>query len=75
MDIGPIIEAMWMANESEKNIIGFLFDYKRGGDYEQINSSIRIRDHYNFDIIFSTGDELCAEYGKDKKINNDLCAR
>ena len=69
LDISPIIQGMWVANETKKNIIGFLFDYKRGGDYEQINSSLRIRDDYKFDIIFSTGDELCAEYGKDKKLN------
>jgi hypothetical protein len=51
-------------------IIGFLCDYKRAGDYEQINSTKLIGDKdKSIHPIFCTGDELCALYSRSEKLN------
>ena len=51
-------------------IIGFLCDYKRAGDYEQVNAAKLIGDNNKtIHPIFCTGDELCGLYSRSEKLN------
>jgi len=50
-------------------IIGFLCDYKRAGDYEQVLSTSLIREQGGVHPIFCTGDELCALFSRTQGLN------
>jgi hypothetical protein len=51
-------------------IIGFLCDYKRAGDYEQVNAVTNIKnENISIHPIFCTGDELCGLYSRSEKLN------
>jgi len=67
LDIRPIIRGMKQNRKSNNDIINFLLDYKRAGDYEQVNSARKLREMGN-KIIFSTGDELCALYARSQGV-------
>ena len=53
---------------TEEEIEKFLYDYKRSGDYEQVNTMEYIKENYNLSI-FSSIDILCVLYARMKKIN------
>ena len=62
LDLTPIM--LWLIDNYYNEpyiIIGFLCDYKRAGDYEQVNSVNIIKTkHRDLHPIFCTGDELCG---------------
>jgi hypothetical protein len=64
LDIRSIVRNMRISNFPKNEIVNFLLDYKRAGDYEQINSAKVIADKKEEKIIFSTGDQLCALYAR-----------
>ena len=70
LNLNPIIQGMWRNNEDVYDIIGFLLDYKRAGDYEQVNSTKQIEFDFSQYSIFCTGDELCSIYSRIKKLPN-----
>jgi hypothetical protein len=67
LDIRPILRGMKQNNVSINDMINFLLDYKRAGDYEQVNSAKKLRE-MGKKIIFSTGDELCALYARSQGV-------
>lgn len=67
LDIRPILFGMKQNAFDPNDIINFLLDYKRAGDYEQVNSA-KIMKESGKKIIFSTGDELCALYARSKGV-------
>ena len=85
LDLRPIIHGMInsVTNDTEfdqfdqikKDLTFFLFDYKRSGDYEQVNSieqlATTIDNRISKDnIILSTYDRLCSTYASLQNINN-----
>ena len=77
LDIRPIILHM-LLRLSKDNITKFLFDLKRTGDYEQVNSAkIMSLDPIQVgggvciqpaNLIVSTGDQLCSMYARHEKV-------
>ena len=53
---------------NEGEIEKFLYDYKRSGDYEQVNAMEYIKPNYNLSI-FSSIDILCVLYARMKNFN------
>ena len=61
----------------QQNLIKFLLDLKRCGDYEQVDAIRLIQDQNEGtnnrfglqDILFTTGDRLCSLYSRYKKTN------
>jgi hypothetical protein len=64
--LSPIIQGMWKDRIDKRDIIGFLLDYKRAGDYEQVNSTVYLKENSSIYPIFVTGDILCAIYARYK---------
>jgi hypothetical protein len=51
------------------NIIKLLLDYKRGGDYEQVNSAKLMNQQFpKSNIVLLTGDRLCSLYARTQKV-------
>jgi len=77
LDINKIINKLLIKetalNDDDKItlIAKIIADYKRAGDYEQVNSASLIRTHYSDKIntIFTTGDRLCSLYARVNKLN------
>jgi hypothetical protein len=67
LNITPILNGLWRDNIEKNVIIGFLFDYKRAGDYEQVNSTKIIERDFSQKSILCTGDELCGLYSRYKE--------
>jgi hypothetical protein len=67
LNIAPILNGLWRDNIEKTVIIGFLFDYKRAGDYEQVNSTKIIESDFSQKSILCTGDELCGLYSRYKE--------
>jgi hypothetical protein len=67
LDIRPILRGMKKKDFTNEEMINFLLDYKRAGDYEQVNSAKKLID-MGKKIIFSTGDELCALYARSQGV-------
>jgi len=68
LDIRSIVRNMRISGFPKNEIVNFLLDYKRAGDYEQINSAKVIADKKEDKIIFSTGDQLCALYARSQRL-------
>lgn len=68
LDLSPIIIGLIERDQPFLNIINLLLDYKRAGDYEQVDS-IGIIEGFEKDntYIFCTGDRLCSVYGRKQK--------
>ena len=74
-----IIKRLYISlKKSKDEIIKFLFDYKRGGDYEQVNSVKYImekscvttnEDKKKPNVILTTGDRLCSLYSRLRQVN------
>ena len=67
LDIRPILRGMKQNAFGPNDIVNFLLDYKRAGDYEQVKSA-KIMKEMGRKIIFSTGDELCALYARSQGV-------
>jgi len=82
LDIRPIINSMIDNNVSKDNITKFLFDLKRTGDYEQVNSAKIMSSERDIQVggaddvkciqpaylILSTGDQLCSMYARHENV-------
>ena len=68
LNIKEVVNQLKKQELNEDWLIKFLFDYKRAGDYEQVNSMDIIKQNYSFSI-FSSIDVLCILYARLKKIN------
>jgi hypothetical protein len=67
VDLYDILESMWFDNDISINLmIRFLIDYKRAGDYEQVNSTKCLMKTIGVPMsaVFVTGDRLCAVYAR-----------
>jgi len=62
-NLTPILHGMIDEGIPKDDIINFLYDYKRGGDHEQVNSANYL---YNkgLNVILLTGDRLCSLYAR-----------
>ena len=68
-DITQIVNAMMKNGEGKENIIGFLLDFKRAGDYEQVDSSKTVESLFGVFPILCTGDVLCSVYARTKNLS------
>jgi hypothetical protein len=68
LNIKEVVNQLLSQGFSYEELIKFLFDYKRAGDYEQVNSMDIIKQNYNLSI-FSSIDVLCILYARLKRIN------
>jgi len=69
LDLSPIILGMISSGITYKTIIQFLLDYKRAGDYEQVNSTLVVKNQTGTFPIFCTGDRLCSVYARVQELN------
>ena len=82
LNLNPIINGILSNNTNDNindninDIIKLFLDYKRSGDYEQVNciynlkSQIKEQPISEEDIFLCTGDRLCSTYAQTKNINN-----
>ena len=64
-NLTPILCGMLDEPTIDKNdIIRFLYDYKRAGDHEQVNSAFYLYDKKRYNVIVLTGDLLCSLYAR-----------
>ena len=82
-DLSPILNGMknWLSaqfnppltpdvkNFIKRVLVSFIFDYKRSGDHEQVNSCKYMIDNYQNSVkpvkyVLSTGDQLCALWAR-----------
>lgn len=68
-DITQIVNAMMKNKERKEDIIGFLLDFKRAGDYEQVDSSKTVESQFGVFPILCTGDVLCSVYARTKNLS------
>ena len=67
LNLSPIICGMiGQPDITKEDIINFLFDYKRGGDHEQVNSAFYLNSGVGIqgDVVLLTGDRLCSLYAR-----------
>jgi len=66
LNLAKILFEMLDANIDEAVIISFLYDYKRAGDHEQVNSANYLYRHETMpeNVILVTGDRLCSLYAR-----------
>jgi DNA-binding protein YbaB len=67
LNLSPIICGMIDDNIDKGTIIRFLFDYKRAGDHEQVNSTAFLNKLFTGvagDTVLVTGDRLCSLYAR-----------
>jgi hypothetical protein len=62
-NLTPILCGMIDAGMPNNDIIRFLYDYKRGGDHEQVNSANYLYKQ-GLNVILLTGDRLCSLYAR-----------
>ena len=68
LDIKQLVISLKKLGISNIDIIKFLLDYKRSGDYEQVNCVELIRQNYGL-TIFSSIDILCVLYARLQSMN------
>lgn len=57
------------ADTAKSLVTTFLLDYKRAGDYEQVNSAKYIDNERDAKVILTTGDRLCSLYSRLRNLN------
>jgi hypothetical protein len=62
-NLTPILCGMLDTEMRKDDIISFLYDYKRGGDHEQVNSANYLYKQ-GLNVILLTGDRLCSLYAR-----------
>ena len=82
-DLSPILNGMreWLRTTTipdlkviKRVLVSFIFDYKRSGDHEQVNSCKKMIDTYQsksdppLKYVLSTGDQLCALWARLKGV-------
>ena len=63
-NLSPILYGMLDSNIDKNDIINFLYDYKRAGDHEQVNSANYLYTTGKKNVILLTGDRLCSLYAR-----------
>lgn len=63
-NLSPILNGMLDRNIDKNDIINFLYDYKRAGDHEQVNSANYLYEIQKQNVILLTGDRLCSLYAR-----------
>ena len=63
-NLSPILYGMLDSKIDKKFIINFLYDYKRAGDHEQVNSANYLYTIGKKNVILLTGDRLCSLYAR-----------
>ena len=63
-NLSPILYGMLDSNIDKNVIINFLYDYKRAGDHEQVNSANYLYTTGKKNVILLTGDRLCSLYAR-----------
>ena len=74
LDLTPILKEMLTLNMSYMDLVLFLLDYKRSGDWEQVHTMGYLDANAPINPlgvhpIFCTGDRLCALYARYKQRN------
>jgi hypothetical protein len=66
LNLAKILFEMLDAGIDKADIISFLYDYKRAGDHEQVNSANYLYRHETMpkNVILVTGDRLCSLYAR-----------
>jgi hypothetical protein len=63
-NLSPILYGMLDSKINKDFIINFLYDYKRAGDHEQVNSANYLYTIGKKNVILLTGDRLCSLYAR-----------